>query len=237
SERAALLKHAPAHYAAWVPEAEPLLAETVELAAEWDSITPAERDAINYAATPFERCLTLGRAWEVDFLLLKPTLAGLPRLVGGCVCFPSSWSLEEKFGRELPLIHEAVPGLNPQLGTPINNFLNKLRPGVAFQRHNWGLSRWPDLNQHPALGLSKLQPPLKLDEVWLRVEYQALVALARSGGVLFGIRIAVHPLSAVATKPDAARGLHRALQTMPEAMARYKNLWAARDNLLRLLTS
>ena len=168
-------------------------------------------------------------------MILERQAAGSPRLAGGCICFPSSWSLEEKMGHELPFIHAVVPGLNEALVSPINTFLNKLRPGVAFLRHNWGLSRWPDMNQHPALGLTKLQPPLKLDEVWVRLEHQALVALPRSGGILFGIAMHVHPLAAVKADAEAARRFHRALATMPEAMARYKSIAIAREDLLRLL--
>lgn len=99
------------------------------------------------------------------------------------------------------------------------------------------MSRSPELNQHPARGLPKLRPPLRVDQVWLRLEDQALVALPESRGVLFGIRMTVIPLAEVNCHPTAARGLARAIRTMPGAMLDYKSLLPAKDELLRLLES
>ncbi len=178
---------------------------------------------------------TLARAWEPDFLLLKPTDAAMPILVGGAVCFPSSWSLEEKMGRSIDFIHEVVPGLNEAIGDKVRNFLNRLRPGVAWLRANWGLSASHELNQHPARGLARLSAKTPPEDIWLRVERQALVALPQSGGVLFGIRVESAPLSEVKQEPAAALALAQDLQTMPEAMARYKNIATVRPRVLEWL--
>lgn len=235
AERDVLLREATGRCAALLPEGEALVGETVELARAWRSLPASVAPSLDAAASPWEQLLALGRAWEHDFLLLRPDAAGQPRLVGGVVCFPSSWAIEEKVGHDVAWIHEAVPGLNDALRPQIDSFLKKLRPGVAFRRHNWGLSRWPQLDQHPSLNLAKLAPPLRVEDVWLRLEHQALVALPRAGGVLFGINVRVHPLADIVAEPEAARRLRRALETMPEAMAAYKNLQAARGELLRLL--
>lgn len=253
AERRHWLRKDTTHCAALLPGAEPLLEETVALAQRWNSVPefgapvsgpasaclvaqPAgsEAGASNQAA--FARCSALGEAWEPDYLLLKPdAITGRFHLVGGCVCFPSSWRFEEKVGKPLEVIHTPVPHLNEQLASPIHNFLGRIKPGAAWCRANWGLSRSPELNQHPARGLPKLIPPLREDEVWLRVEDQALVALPETRGVLFGIRMTVLPLAEVKRHPAAAHGLARALRTMPEAMLDYKSLLAAREELLRLL--
>lgn len=235
AERTAQLRDQPARYAALLPEAGPLLEEVAELARQLGTLAPDADAAVAGAVTPEERLTALGRGWEQDFLLLRTAAEASPRLVGGVVCFPSSWALEEKVGHDVAWIHEVVPGLNPALGARIDQFLSGLRPGVAFRRHNWGLSRWPQRDQHPALNLPKLAPPLGVEDVWLRLEHQAFIALPRSGGVLFGIDVRVHPLGEIAAEPEAARRLRRALETMPEAMAQYKNLQAARGELQRLL--
>ena len=93
----------------------------------------------------------------------------------------------------------------------------------------------PELNQHPARDLPRLTPPLTVDEVWLRIENQALVALPETRGILFGIRLEMIPLTEVKRHAAAARGLLRALRTMPEEIAAYKNLAAARTSLVELL--
>ena len=223
------------HCAALLPEAEPLLEESIALAGKWKSLLGQFAMA---GGDPFARCLALGEAWEPDYVLLKPDAAsGRFHLVGGCVCFPSSWRFEEKVGKPLEVIHTPVPHLNEQLASPIHNFLSRLKPGAAWCRANWGLSRSPELNQHPARDLPKLRPPLCEDEVWLRVEDQALIALPESRGVLFGIRMTVIPLAEVKRHPAAARGLDRALRTMSDAMLDYKSVLAAKGELLRLLES
>lgn len=227
--------------AALLPGAEPLLEETIALARSFGAPVSDPAHAGSETGAPqqeaaFARCLTLGEAWEPDYILLKQD-AGTGRfhLVGGCVCFPSSWRFEEKVGQPLEVIHTPVPHLNEQLASPIHNFLARLKPGSAWCRANWGLSRSPELNQHPARGLPKLGPSLREDEVWLRVEDQALIALPESHGVLFGIRMSVIPLAEVKHHPPAARGLARALRTMPDAMLAYKSLLTVKGELLRLL--
>ena len=85
--------------------------------------------------------------------------------------------------------------------------------------------------------MPRLDATVSAEEVWLRVEHQALVALLKSGGILFGIRVVNYPLNEVKTDPLAAARLIRALETMPEEMARYKNLAAARGRILKLLRS
>jgi hypothetical protein len=177
----------------------------------------------------------LGAAWEPDFLFLKPDRAERIILVGGCVCFPSSWSLAEKMGHPIETIHGVVPGLNPAIGNQIHGFLTKLRPGPAWLRANWGLTRSAELNQHPDRKLPRLDSAVRLEETWLRIERQMLAALPKNRGVLFAIRIAMHPLVEIKQNLQIAPRLRRALETMPEAMAQYKGIAGARARLISML--
>lgn len=172
----------------------------------------------------------LGKTWEPDLILLKDMT-----MIGSAVCFPSSWAPEEKFGKPLEFIHGPVPGLNEKLGAPVRQFLERIKPGISWERINWGLSRSPELNQHPNRKLPRLDENVSLGEVWFRAEYQSLVALPKSGGVLFGIRLAIEPLSKLLGNPEMREGLARSLRTMPDAMARYKGLAAARSAILSML--
>ena len=235
AERQHWLKSKPSTCSALLPPGEALLDECLALAREWQTISPEQNKQLAALASPPERCLRLGEIWEPDFLLLQADASTEFQLVGGCVCFPSSWSLAEKLGRSLDFIHGPVPGLNAQLGRSIDLFLNKLAPGPAWLRHNWGLSRSPELNQHPSRALPRLDESVALSEVWLRVEHQALITLPRSRGVLFGIRIARHPLIEVKQDPAVAARLIHALRTMPDAVAAYKGLATARSRVMDLL--
>lgn len=228
-ERSKWLEADPARYAAAFPEAAPLLDEAVEVAASVGVHVSA-------GATPLETVLNLGRAWEPDLLLLKaPSSLANPVLMAGCVCFPSSWALEEKIGQGLDAIHAPVPTLNPQLGNPVQQFLARIKPGISWERINWGLSRSPELNQHPTRKLPRLDATVTLEEISFRAEYQSLISLPKSGGVLFGIRLVIEPLGKLIGDAVFIDGLRRGIRSMPEEIARYKGIAAARERLLELL--
>ena len=223
AERTMWLEENPSRYAALQPEGEPLLREVAAV---------AERD---WQAGQVATARQLGERLEPDCLLLSPDPTGAFRLRGGALCFPTGWALEEKLGHTLDFIHGVVPGLNPALGSPIQQFLSKLKPGVAFLRDNWGLTANEELNLHPDRKVPPPALPVALDRLWLRVEHQALVTLPGTGGVLFGIRIALHRMDEVARDPAAGAGLKRALASMPAGMAAYKRLDAVRDAVIALL--
>ena len=220
-------------YVGAIEEASLYLAETLRILS---SLGLIDRDqALGETASPIEKVAELGRRLEPDFMVLAPQKSGPFRLVAGCICFPSSWSLSEKVGLPLDEIHQVVPDLNSQLGRSIDVFLERLKPESAWLRSNWGLSRSSEFNQHPVRRLRRLDVTVELDEVWLRVEQQALVRLPETGGVLFGIRIANHALRELAADPDVKERFRISLETMPEAMAVYKNIASCRKRLLELL--
>lgn len=173
----------------------------------------------------------LGRRWEADFIFLD---AETFRLAGGCVCFPSSWSLQESVGRSLEEVHDLVPGLNPAIGDKIRRFLERLAPGQAFLRENWGMTRTGHLNYHPSLGRERLDETVSLGEVFLRIEHQVFSRLPT--GVMMGVRI--EPVSLenlIERSPETARRLRRQLETMPTEVAVYKGLDRAIDRIVELI--
>jgi hypothetical protein len=222
-ERAKWLSENPARYAALLPGNEPLLAEAAELGEKaWGLPRVAS-------------VLELGAAWEPDVLLLSPDPTGAFRLRGGALCFPTGWALDEKIGHPLDFIHGVVPGLNAALASPIQQFLSRLKPGAVFHRDNWGIVATDELNLHPSRGLPAPALPVVLARLWLRVEYQALLALPRTRGILFGIRIALHRLDELVQDSTAVVGLRQALATMPPEMASYKKLAGIRVKLIEFL--
>lgn len=229
AERRQWLSSDRGRYLGMVPGAEALLREFRAMA-EQLGVLPA-------AALPQSekaRAHNLGESLEPDFLLLKVGETG-PRLCAGCVCFPSSWALEEKMGKEMDFIHEVVPGLNASLGKQISMFLSRLKPGISWNRVNWGLSRSRERNQHPCRQLPRLDETVGLEEVYFRVEKQSLVALPESGGVVFGIRIEVYPLATVKAENQAREKLIEALRTIPGEVAEYKGLGRSREQIISLL--
>ncbi len=218
-ERRRWLRADFSRHACLQPGGENLAEETRRLARAWGVSCPQTGDLLT----------DLGGALEPDLLWLAPDEAGELRLLGGVVCFPSSWALAEKLGQTMDFIHGPVPSLNQALGPKIGLFLSRLKPGQAYFRHNWGLAAVADLNLHPALQRPRLSLPLDPAGIWLRIEHQVLMAIA--GGVLFGIRIEVHQLTEVCANPRVRAGLGRALATLPATMADYKGLGAIRGEL------
>lgn len=222
SERSHWIETAPSHHLGFVPGATDCLVEVAGVL----GLPP--RDGIGGV----DLAAALGRTIEPDFLILVG-----PRLhvVAGCVCFPSMWAPEEKFGQPLEFVHAPVPGLNEQLGAQLERFFSRLRPGASWNRTNWGLSRSAELNQHPVRGLPRLTEDVSPDNVWLRVEHQSLYRLPLSGAVLFGIRIENVPLTTVLAHREARPGLAHQLATMPAATVAYKGLTAALPRLVEIL--
>jgi len=226
AERRRWLASDPGRYAALLPDGLPVLEEFSALAAEWASPAPGipDGDAIHQ----------VGTRWEPDILFLRADAAGQFRLLGGALCFPTGWALEEKLGHTLDFIHGPVPGLNVAIGGPIQQFLGRMKPGGAFFRDNWGIAASDELNLHPARNVPAPALPVDMGRLWLRVEHQILLSLPQSRGIVFGLRIALHRLDAVAADPAAA-GLRQALETMPAAVAAYKRIDSIRAELIRRL--
>ncbi len=232
SERKRWIGRTPDKYSALEPAfesvVEPLIGFAKIISGGAAGVAPAER-------TPIERLRRLGCEWEPDFLVLTPGATGQFMLRAGCVCFPSGWALAEKIGRSLEEIHGVVPGLNSGIGAKIHQFLARLKPGGGWSRSNWGISSSAEFNQHPDRALNRLTPDTLPESTWLRLEHQMLTALPGTSAILFGIRL--ENVSLVKVKQDAviSRGLRRALATMPDEMAAYKNLATIRPALIAYL--
>lgn len=238
SQRADLLVQNADRYAMLSTEGEALLDETTELAAQSGGINSDAVLQLKREESPATRCQILGANWEPDYLLLKAASStDSPRLVGGCVCFPSHWSLEQKFGLPVSAIHSPVPRLNADLEKQIDGFLYKMKPGISWERMNWGLAATTQLNLHPQVDPPSLHRAIKAEEVSFRVEWQSLVSLPESKGILFGIRLHIMSLPELMKNDEATRRLHRALSTMSSEMARYKGLAESRERLLSFLVS
>ena len=180
-------------------------------------------------------CHELGLHWQQDFVVLLADGQGKEVFQAGVVCFPSSWRPEEKVGLPVYEIHSPVPTLNERLGEQIDKFLAGINPGAAWERVNWGLSRSPELNQHPDCEIPRLKPPFDLDQVWVRREDQVLFRLPETGALIFGINVFNISVAEIASDEEGRAGLRYAIETMPEEIAKYKNLQESREHLLALL--
>lgn len=186
-------------------------------------------------------------ALERAALLVQEDLCVMERsdagwcLTAAAVCFPTRWDMPSKMGLPLAAIHDVVPGYAGRVATAADRFFDRLQPASVFRRANWSLLDDPALFQPAALRGGAPAAPVDArsagDAVWLRIERQTLQRLARTGAILFTIRIRRAPLRSLASDPAAAASLAAAVRSMDAAMQHYKALPRVRDGALAYLDS
>ncbi len=185
---------------------------------------------------------------QEDLILMRQGEDGW-RLAAGSLCFPSSWSLLEKFGKPMHQIHQPVPDFGPgtRMADLIARMFDRLQPGNPVQRFNWSIQAGDDL-YHPFSNEERIDRatnrPAKfagLDiaaSAFIRVERQTLRKLPASGDILFTIRIHLDPLSVLSSHPDRATlaaAFAEQLLALDTEQLDYKGMTADRDRLVATL--
>jgi len=184
---------------------------------------------------------------QEDLILMRRDDSGW-RLAAGSLCFPSSWSLNEKFGHPLQQIHAPVPGFGP--GTRPAELINRMFDGLqgqAVERFNWSIQA-DDALYHPLSNVERIDRatnrPSRFPDgdvnahAFIRVERQTLRKLPASRDILFTIRIHLDPLKVLAKHPDRATlaaSFAAQLQALDEAQLDYKGMTSDRDRLVQRL--
>lgn len=182
--------------------------------------------------------LTASRLVQEDLCLMRASPAGY-RLAAASLCFPSAWSLAEKFARPMGEIHKGVPHYAERLGPRIDRIFDNLKVDQPVWRLNWSIYADAELH-HPE---SKERPRdwfagEGTPEAFIRVERQTLRRLPVSGDILFTIKVHVDPFEAFRRHPDGARlaaGLKAQVLSLDESQLRYKALLADRDRIVAAL--
>lgn len=184
---------------------------------------------------------------QEDLILMRRDERGW-RLAAGSLCFPSSWSLREKFGSPLQEIHRPVPGFGP--GTRPAELINRMFDGLqgqAVERFNWSIQE-NDALYHPLSNVERIDRatnrPSRFPDgdvgahAFIRVERQTLRKLPVSRDILFTIHIHLDALSVLARHPDRAMlaaSFAGQLQALDQQQLDYKGLTADRDRVVALL--
>ncbi|WP_274630581.1 heme-dependent oxidative N-demethylase family protein [Arvimicrobium flavum] len=185
---------------------------------------------------------------QEDLILMRRGEDGW-RLAAGVLCFPSSWSLREKFGKPLQQIHVPVPGFGPgtRIADLIHRMFDNLKVEQPVERMNWSLQAVPDLyyplsndqrDERATTRPAKFADLAAVARGFIRVERQTLRKLPASGDILFTIRIFLDPFEALRRHPDGAelsRAFASQLAAMDDKQLDYKGLTADRDRLIEAL--
>lgn len=203
-------------------------------------IVPAEqRVAIDEAGVP--PLLIAASLVAEDLVLMRRGESGW-RLVAGSLCFPSSWSLREKFGLPMHEVHGPVPGFGAGTRNAmlIERMFDHLRPEMPMIRWNWSVYG-DDRLFHPESAdphKRRFGDGARAENVFLRAERQTLRRLPQSGDILFTIRISVDPLSMLerhAERGRIAAALIAQLMELNEEQLAYKGMTAERERLVARL--
>ena len=148
-------------------------------------------------------------------------------LAAGSVAFPSRWSLREKFGQPMDIIHAPVPFYKEQIQTTVDNFFNQMPCDEIYARRNWSLYDNSSLRHDGAGKPSEItQNPITSgnagERLWLRVERQTLRKLKKTGAIFFTIRIHLRQLKHIVRFDGIARRLSKVLLALPPEMQAYK---------------
>lgn len=185
---------------------------------------------------------------QEDLILMRKSAAGW-RLVAGALCFPSSWSLTEKFGKTMQDIHIPVPAFGPgtRMAGMIERIFDNLAVELPVERYNWSIQAgdalYHPLSDEQRIDRATMRPSRFNDQninvsAFIRVERQTLRKLPVSGDILFTIRIFLDPLAVLSRHEDRKRiatSFASQLAVLDEAQLDYKGLTGDRDRLITAL--
>jgi len=138
--------------------------------------------------------ITLGHLVQEDFNILEKD-GDQHGLTAAILCFPASWNLEQKFGRNLASIHQPVDRYNEDIERRVQRMFDLVPPDRPMWRANYLIYSNPDLFQprrEEERRVISAKPPH-----WLRSERQCVIKLPKSGAVVFSIHNYVLPLMAL----------------------------------------
>ncbi|KAF7975283.1 hypothetical protein HWV62_10038 [Athelia sp. TMB] len=162
-----------------------------------------------------------------DFLVTQAhPRTGLYTLTAGVACSALGWTLGEKLGKPLGAIHAGVPDYKEKMELSMDRWFAKLTPEKPIQRGSWGLESGQPLFLPPSSPLIPLRahqdPALRLADIHLRVDWQAVRRLPASRGIVFNYKALFTPLEELRDEPFVPALLARVLKEGKASILEYK---------------
>ena len=169
------------------------------------------------------------------------------KLTAGVVYFPMRWSLQEKFNKGMPGIHQPVEGFKKHLTKNVASLFKTLSPTTSVWRANWAV--FNDLNgpldlftpdghtdRNDVNKVTEFQGEKTGTDLTFRAEYQTLIRLPESQAIVFSIRTYQRYLSDFRDLPTTdIDGLIKAVQTLDSDFYVYKGAEFWKDAALEYL--
>ncbi|KAL0947361.1 hypothetical protein HGRIS_013478 [Hohenbuehelia grisea] len=161
-----------------------------------------------------------------DFLLVEENeKTGLYEMRAGVACSALGWNVAEKIGRPMKEIHGAVPDYK-KIEFSVDRFFTKLACDKPIQRGSWGLEigqpvfLQPD---DPHWRLRDIQKPdLRVEEIYLRVDWQTLRRLPRSNAIVFNYKVLFTPMTQFREEPFIPRLVAKVIREGNSGILNYK---------------
>ncbi|NEX44820.1 heme-dependent oxidative N-demethylase family protein [Pseudotabrizicola algicola] len=217
--RDALIAAREAEVVAALPEAAEAVAELYAFtlarlpagfAREGSTIT--RPDGVRVALDASRPLQTLGRLVQEDLCLMQERAPGVHGLTAAVLCFPAGWTLAEKLGRPLMLMHKPVASYTEEMGRRVQRLMDGVREEAPLWRANAHHSRAPLFN--PLREDAPKDTVQQGEMPFIRSERQCLIRLPVSRAVLFSIHTYVVRREHLTAEQAAALAefpIHRAL--------------------------
>lgn len=172
--------------------------------------------------------ITAGSLIQDDLVVLSRRETGW-HVVAGFVAFPSAWSLREKIGHPMDVVHAHVPGFSggTRNASMISRIFDNLQPDLPAMRMNWSIYPQGELFWPPERNDEANRQPFNAARNFVRVERQVLRRLPVTGDIVFSIRIYSDPIASLVNLPNAAEVAGALIQRLegftPEQLA-YKGM-------------
>ncbi len=140
-------------------------------------------DGVEVPLNPGLPLATLGRLVQADLCVMERDGAEHV-LTGAALCFPASWSLDQKIGRPLTGIHTPVPSYDGDIARRVQRMFDAIRVEQPLWRMNSLVYVDPTLHQPRREGDPRTD---RRGGQYLRAERQCFVRLPQTGAVVFSI--------------------------------------------------
>ena len=155
--------------------------------------TAVRPDGVEVALDRDAPLRSLGRLVQEDLCLMEKR-GDQHVLTSAVLCFPASWSLDEKIGRPLTGIHETVKPYDEDLARRVQRLFDVIRPDQPLWRMNALIYVNPDLHQP---GRKDAPRTDRRNGQYVRAERQTMLRLPKTQAVLFAIHTYVVALTAL----------------------------------------
>jgi len=146
--------------------------------------------------------LTLGRLVQEDLCILQPGPEASHLLSGAILCFPASWTLEQKIGRSLLGIHVPVISYDDNVAARVQRLFDAIRPEQPLWRANALDYADPALYQPRREGEARVAG--EGPKGFIRSERQCLLRLPQTRAVVFSIHTYLVTRATLSPEVEAA---------------------------------